>query len=78
VGADVGASLLDLVVHQPGASPFAASRLRRRVSAALRALSFRASGLFAASPFRIASRCASGSRPAAALGQKRWAAAVGP
>ena len=41
--------------------------MRRRVSAALRALSFRASGLLAASASRMASRCASGSRLATAL-----------
>src|SRR3954453_12503090 len=37
-----------------GASPLAASRLRRRVSAALRDASFRASGLRAASALRMA------------------------
>src|SRR6478735_4065405 len=61
LGADVGAvlvavaGLLDLVVHQPGVSPLAASRLRRRVSAALRDASFRASGLLAKAALRATS-----------------------
>src|SRR3954470_22229573 len=58
---------LDLVVHQPGASPLAASRLRQRASAALRAASFRASGLRAARASRTAARCISGSRLARAF-----------
>src|SRR4051794_15477150 len=63
-----GARLLDLVAHQPGASPLAASRLRRRVSPRFRMVACLASRLRAASAFRIASRGASGSRLASALG----------
>src|SRR5689334_5495257 len=44
-GVDVGTGLLDLVVHQPDPPPSMALRLRRRVSAALRDASLRASGL---------------------------------
>src|SRR3954463_4285770 len=73
VGADVGpvlvaeAGLLDLVVHQPGSSPFAASRARRRVSPPFRAASRNDSAPLVAADLRPACRLPSGPLVAAAF-----------
>src|SRR5690348_15929608 len=72
-GAEDGAGLLDLVMrHQPGASPLAASplaasRLRRRVAAALRDASRSASAPLVAADLRPHCRRPSGPFVAAAF-----------